>query len=122
QCRYQPPAAAMCAPGKGIGLISYARLEHFIHNISRRLLRLGLSPRSVVATLFDDAIFEAVVTLALMRVGMVSLSARGQKLPPELKVAAVICDKNVPFTNAGRVVIADPSWTTGEGKPLEPQE
>lgn len=119
QCRYQPPAAALCAPGRDISLISYARLEIFMHNISRRVLALGLSPASIVAILIDDPIFHTAIILALTRLGIVSVSAQGQKLPPELKIDAIISDKPVPSLPTHRVILADRSWTDGDGQPLD---
>jgi acyl-CoA synthetase (AMP-forming)/AMP-acid ligase II len=119
QCRYQPPAAAICAPGTGIGLISYGRLEQFIHNIGRRALTLGLSPGSIVAILIEDPIFHAAIVLALTRLGIVTFSARGEQFPDELKVDAVISDKPLPSLPTHRVVLADMSWTTGDGRPVE---
>src|SRR6266702_4286778 len=76
QCRRQPPAAAICVPGSGIGLISYRRLEQFVHNITRRLLPLGLPKQSVVAVNLQDDIFHAAVVLALTRLGMITVSLR----------------------------------------------
>jgi acyl-CoA synthetase (AMP-forming)/AMP-acid ligase II len=119
QCRYQPPAAAICAPGKGIGLISYGRLEQFIHNIGRRALTLGLSPGNIVAILIEDPIFHAAIVLALTRLGIVTFSTRGEKFPDELKVDAVISDKPLPSLPTHRIVLADMSWTTGDGRPAE---
>lgn len=117
-CRYQPPAPAICAPGTGIGLISYARLERFIHNISRRVIALELPPGGIVAVLIDDPIFHTAITLALTRMGIVTLSG-GQKFPPELKIDAVISDKSIPSLPTYRVVLADLSWTMGDGNPAD---
>ena len=80
QCRRQPPAAAICVPGPGIGLISYRRLEIFIHNISRRMHALGLPERSIVAVSIGDVIFHAAVLLASTRLGVITLSLREGKI------------------------------------------
>jgi acyl-CoA synthetase (AMP-forming)/AMP-acid ligase II len=119
QCRRQPPAAAMCVPGPGIGLISYRRLEQFIHNVSRRLHAFGLPERSIVAVSIEDVIFHTVVVLALMRLGMITVSLRegGSSLP--FKIDAVITDGKRRFAEIGRITIAELSWTEGDGRPLE---
>ena len=120
QCRRQPPTAAICVPGPGIGLISYRRLETFVHNISRRLLSLGLPAGSIVAVNIEDVIFHAAMLLALTRLGMITISLRRDKL------AAPINDRRVdhlvtkPLTDAKRVFLADMSWAEGDGEPLEP--
>src|SRR5215470_10417402 len=120
QCRRQPPAAAICAPGPGIGLISYRRLEQFIHNVSRRLHAFGLPERSIVAIGIGDVIFHAVVLLAATRLGMITVSLREDDVALPVKANALIADKQHPLAHLGRVILADPSWTEGDGRPLEP--
>ena len=119
QCRRQPPAAAMCAPGPGIGLISYHRLEQFVHNISRRLHALGLPERSIVGISIGDVIFHTVVLLASMRLGLIAMSVREGGAPWPVKVDVLIADTKRPFPNVGQVVFADLSWTEGDGRSLE---
>ena len=77
QCRRQPPVAAICVPSAGIGLVSYRRLALFIHNISRRLTATGLRPGQLVAVSIEDQIFHIAMLLALARLGIASVSARG---------------------------------------------
>jgi acyl-CoA synthetase (AMP-forming)/AMP-acid ligase II len=120
QCRRQPPVAALCVPGPGIGLISYRRLEQFIHNIGRRLHAFGLPPRSVVAVNIEDVIFHAAVVLALTRLGMVTLSLREGDFAAPIKVDALVTTTRLPLAASGRVILADLSWTEGDGRPLEP--
>src|SRR5262249_61542461 len=95
QCKYHPPAAAICTPGSGLNLISYARLEGFIHNASRMALAAGISRGHTVALLIEDAILNAAVALGLMRVGVVTLEGR-RDLPKELTIDAVVTDKKMP--------------------------
>ena len=106
-------------PGPGIGLISYRRLEEFVHNFSRRLLALGLPERSIVAIGIEDVIFHTVATLAAIRLGMITMSVRGE-VPLPFKIDALISDMTRPFVNIGQVVLADLSWTEGDGHPPEP--
>jgi acyl-coenzyme A synthetase/AMP-(fatty) acid ligase len=119
QCQRQPPAAAICVPGPGIGLISYRRLERFVHNISRRLYALGLPERSIVAVSIGDIIFHAAVLLASIRLGMITLSIREGETSSPVKIDALLCDAMLPYANMGQVVLADLSWTEGDGAPLE---
>ena len=120
QCRRQPPVAAICVPGPGIGLISYRRLDQFIHNISRSLHTLGLPPKSIVAVNIQDIIFHAAVLLALTRLGMITVSLREDQHSMPIKTDALIADPALPLINMERVVLADLSWTEGDGRPLEP--
>jgi len=120
QCARQPPAAAICVPGSGIGLISYRRLEWFLHNVSRRLISLGLPPGSMVAVDIEDVIFHAIVLLALMRLGMITVSLRHDQVSLPIGAAALVTTNRSAAGNAGRVVLADLSWTDGDGEPLEP--
>ena len=121
QCRHHPPGAAICAPGTGIGLISYGRLAQFIHNITRNLRALGLAPGSIVAVYVLDPIFHVAITLALTRLGIVTLSGRQRKFPAELKIDASIADEPLPFLPSDRVVIADQNWINGDGQPIDDQ-
>ncbi len=120
QCRRQPPVAAICVPGPGIGLISYRRLERFIHNISRRLQAFGLPERSIVAISIGDVIFHSAVLLASMRLGMIAVSLREGEASLPFKIDVLISDGKHSFANMGRVVLADLSWTEGDSLPLEP--
>jgi acyl-CoA synthetase (AMP-forming)/AMP-acid ligase II len=120
QCRCQPPAPAICVPAPGIGLISYRRLGQFIHNVSRRLHALGLAERSIVAVNVDDVIFHTVILLALIRLGMITVSVRKEEASLPFKVDALITDEKHPLAPTGRLMLADLSWTEGDGRPLEP--
>ncbi len=119
QCHRQPPVAAICAPGPGIGLISYRRLEKFVHNITRKLHALGLPARSVVGVNIQDVIFHVAVLLALTRLGMITVSTReGEALLP-IRTDALITDSKIALDNV-QVIPADLGWTEGDGRPLEP--
>jgi acyl-CoA synthetase (AMP-forming)/AMP-acid ligase II len=118
QCRQQPPVAAICVPGADIGLISYRRLALFIHNISRRLAATGLRPGQLVAVSIADQIFHIAMLLALARLGMASVSARGAARLP-LPVDGFITDKTLPAGVTDRVILADMSWTEGDGIPVD---
>jgi acyl-CoA synthetase (AMP-forming)/AMP-acid ligase II len=120
QCRRQPPAAAICVPSSDIGLISYRRLEHFIHNIARRLHALGLKERSIVAVDIDNAIFHAAVVLALIRLGMATVSLREGAAVLPMPIEALITTPDRPLAFPGRTIVADLSWTEGDGQPIEP--
>ena len=63
QCRLQPAAAALCAPGAGIGLMSYGRLERAIYNIGRQAKSLGLERGNTVAIFVQDQILHAALIL-----------------------------------------------------------
>jgi acyl-CoA synthetase (AMP-forming)/AMP-acid ligase II len=118
QCRQQPPVAAICVPGADIGLISYRRLALFIHNISRRLAATGLRPGQLVAVSIADQIFHVAMLLALARLGIASVSARGAARLP-LPIDGFITDKTLPAGVTDHVILADMSWTEGDGIPVD---
>ena len=119
RCRRQPPVAAICAPGTGIGLISYRRLENSIHNISQRLHAFGLPRQSVVAVNIPDVIFHAAVLLALTRLGMVTMSIPHNGIDTPVKVDALITTDKTPSPHGSQIFLADRSWIEGEGRPLD---
>jgi acyl-coenzyme A synthetase/AMP-(fatty) acid ligase len=119
QCRYHPPAAAICAPGSGLDLVSYARLERLINNASRMAAAAGLARGNTVSILIGDVILNAAVTLGLMRIGVITVEGRSN-MPRELALDAVITDGKMPAPfMTKKIIVADASWTSGEGRPLD---
>src|ERR1700704_5155089 len=121
QCKQNPPGAAMCAPGTALNVISYARLERFIHNIGHRALAAGIRPGNTVAILIKDYIFHAAIALALARLGVATLSVGDLRLPSGLRVHAVVADAHALLANPFNlpVITADLTWTEGNDRPVE---
>jgi acyl-CoA synthetase (AMP-forming)/AMP-acid ligase II len=120
QCRQNPPALAIGAPGTSLATISYARLERFIHNIARRALAVGLQRGNVVALHVQDQIFHAALMFGLARVGIVTLSISDMNIPSALRVDAVLTDAALGGLPRGATaLLVDLSWTEGDGSPLE---
>jgi acyl-CoA synthetase (AMP-forming)/AMP-acid ligase II len=120
RCRQCPPAAAISTPGSSLSLVSYARLERFIHNIGNRALREGLHDGHVVAVQVEDQMLHALLLLGLMRLGVAVVSAAANRLPASLRVEAVLSD--TPFLGiAGvpRVITVGPGWLEGDGRPVD---
>jgi len=117
QCALQPKSAALCAPGTGIGLISYGRLAQMIHNTCSHVARLGLGPGKTVAILIKDPIFQAVVTLAMARLGVVTVSRYDERILSSVKIDALIADAYPSLTKIDQVILVDMSWMKGGGAP-----
>jgi acyl-CoA synthetase (AMP-forming)/AMP-acid ligase II len=115
QCRLQPAATAMCVPGGAFPLISYGRLERFIHNIARNAQAQGIRRGDIVALFIEDKILQAAFILGLDRLGAVTFLVRDLKLPKELNVAAVISSKPYRLEGAKRQIIGGAAWTEGDG-------
>ena len=119
QSRQHPPSPAIGAPGTSLNLISYARLEGFIHNIGRRALSLGIARGHVVAILIKDSILHASVVFGLTRLGVITLSVNDLNFPKTLKLDAIVTDGPTAAVATTRIVQADFSWTMGNGQPVE---
>ena len=121
QSRQNPPAAALCAPGTALNVISYARLAQFIHNIGRRALATGIRPGQIVAIQVKDHIFHTAIALALARMGVATLSVADLELPAGLRVDSAITDAPASIGNWANLpmVLADLGWTEGDGKPID---
>jgi acyl-coenzyme A synthetase/AMP-(fatty) acid ligase len=120
QCRFQPDALALCAPGTSLNIVSYGRMERLLNTMARRAQALGLAKGNVVAVVVDDDILHAILTLALMRLGIVTLSSRSLMFPAGLRLDAVVTDQ--PFSAGAapvRLIPFDSSWTAGDGTPIE---
>jgi acyl-CoA synthetase (AMP-forming)/AMP-acid ligase II len=122
QCALQPKAAALCAPGTGIGLISYGRLAQMIHTICRQLSRFGLGQGKIAAVQIKDPIFLAAVTLALSRLGVATISRYDERIFDAIRIDALIADAYPPLANVDQVILVDLSWTkTGDALIDPPQ-
>jgi acyl-CoA synthetase (AMP-forming)/AMP-acid ligase II len=115
--RHHPDAPALCAPG--VDVVSYARLSAQMNNVARRAMSHGLRRGNVVALSIDDQLLHCVVVLGLTQVGIISVSVAMQRLPPGLKIDAVISNTNYPFAPQARHFALDFIWLMGDGAPIE---
>jgi acyl-coenzyme A synthetase/AMP-(fatty) acid ligase len=118
-CQRQAPAAAICAPGSRIGLISYRRLENAIHNIGRRVHAFGLSKGSVVAVEVADAIFHIAILLSLTRLGMTTISISEEDFSFPIRTDALITTNKRRSADFPQAILADWDWIEGDSGPLE---
>jgi len=114
QASMQPKAAALCAPGTGISLISYGRLVQMVHTISRQLLRFSLGPGKIVAVEIKDPIFLAAVTLALARLGAATVSRYDDRILNAVGIDALVADAYPPRAKVDQMILVDLSWTKTE--------
>jgi acyl-coenzyme A synthetase/AMP-(fatty) acid ligase len=100
--------------------VTYAQLEYMLNSVTRTVLKFGFKRGDIVGVLLNNKIFHVVLTLALVRIGLVTVSCRDRSLPKELDAAAAFVDRPGPFANVNRIIIADISWATGDGSPVSP--
>jgi acyl-CoA synthetase (AMP-forming)/AMP-acid ligase II len=117
QCRLNGPALAIGVPGEALDLVSYGRLERFIHNVSRAAHRVGLERGQNVAVRVADDVLHAAIILGLARLGVITASTHG-RMPGELRIDAVIADEG-SAQNAKSIIRADATWLEGDGLPIE---
>jgi acyl-CoA synthetase (AMP-forming)/AMP-acid ligase II len=117
QARNKPAEIALAAPGTEFHTVSYARLARCINNVCRRVISAGLSAGSRVAIFIDDPVFHGIVVLALMRLGIVTISGRNKDFAWRFGVDAVIADKPFQYA-ADRVILANLDWVEGGDQPL----
>jgi acyl-CoA synthetase (AMP-forming)/AMP-acid ligase II len=116
-CRWQPSAPALCAPGTIFNRVSYGQLETFIHNVGRKARENGLARGSVVALFIKDPILHAVVVLGLMKIGVLTASAREMELPSGLHIDHLLADASFPSQGRQNIIHVDKDWVAGDGKP-----
>jgi acyl-CoA synthetase (AMP-forming)/AMP-acid ligase II len=119
QSRFNPGAPAICAPGTQLGIVSYGKLEQFIHNVGRKAASLGLAQGQTVAIFVADKILHAALILGLTRAGIVTLSGRDSALPSGIKADAVIADQRYPHLSGLTVIPARTDWLTGDGRAVD---
>jgi len=120
QCRVNANQPAICAPGARLEPVTYAQLEFMLNSVTRTVLQFGFKPGDIVGVLLNNKIFHVLLTLALARIGLVTVSCRGRSLPNELGAVAAFVDTSGPFENVDRIIISDISWATGDGLPVSP--
>jgi acyl-CoA synthetase (AMP-forming)/AMP-acid ligase II len=118
QCRNKPAEIALAAPGTYFNIMSYARLSRAVNEVCRRTLAAGLAAGNRVTVFIDDPIFHAIVLIALTRLGIVTISGRKRNFTWRFAVDGVISDTPFQFP-AGRIIIADFDWASGDGRPPE---
>ena len=59
QCRVNPALPALCAPGTPLNVISYGRLERFIHSVAVRAEQSGLKRGMTVALACYDPLLHS---------------------------------------------------------------
>jgi acyl-CoA synthetase (AMP-forming)/AMP-acid ligase II len=122
QCRINAEQPAICAPEAKFEAMTYAQLEFMLNALTRAVLALGFQPGQVVGVLIRNKILHVVLSLALARIGVVTVSCRGRSLPSELGAVAVLTETSGPFANVDRVILVDRAWTQGNGAALDQSE
>ena len=74
QARRQPAALAICMPGAARPTMSYGRLAESLNNVAQQAHAAGLKRGDTVAIDIADAVQHLLLTLGLMRIGIVTLS------------------------------------------------
>ena len=120
QCRMNAEQPAICAPGDRLEPLTYARMGFALNSVTRTVLQFGFKPGDIVGVLLNDKIFHIVLTLALARIGVVTVSCRGRSLPKELGAVAIFVDSLGPVENVDRIIFAEGPWLMGDGSPVSP--
>ena len=112
--RHEPEAPALCAPG--VDLVTYGQLEKSINNIARRALASGLASGQAVALFVPQRpVVQALLTLGLARIGVVTASVTSRRLPASLRFDAILSEGAHPHMHVNTIPL-DPSWLMGDGK------
>ena len=122
QCRINAEQPAICVPGANLEAMTYAQLEFMLNALTRAVLAFGFQRGKVVGVLIGNKILHVVLSLALARIGVATVSCRDRSLPKELGAVAVITDTPGPFSNVDRIIVVDRDWARGNGAPLEDRQ
>jgi acyl-CoA synthetase (AMP-forming)/AMP-acid ligase II len=120
QAKHDPPAPALCAPGTAIGVVSYARLARFIHNVGHRAINVGISRGDVVVLQVKDHILHTSLALGLMHIGAATVST-SETLPGHVPCDFIITDTPPSYDNGKntKVLAAGFAWISGDGIPID---
>jgi len=118
QSENKPSELALCAPGTDFNIVSYARLRRSVNSICRRFISAGIMPHNRLAVLIDDPVLDAMVLIALTRLGVVTISGKLPGLAWPVKIDGVVADRPYEFPE-GRTILADPTWTMDNDQSIE---
>jgi acyl-CoA synthetase (AMP-forming)/AMP-acid ligase II len=118
QCRNKPSELALCAPGTDFNLVSYARLQRSVNNICRRIISADIAPRSRIAVLIEDPVLHLMIVIALTQLGIVTAFARPEVAHLPFRCDGVIVDQQYEALVGQTVLMADTTWTEGDGESL----
>src|ERR1051325_2010599 len=110
QCKIGGEKPALCLPGLRNTIVTYSQLGVMIEALTASFRRYDLRPGQVVGVNVEDAILHLVVTLALIRLGLATVSCRDSRersLPKELNAEALFVDKAGPTENIRKVYVVD---------------
>jgi len=107
QCKIGGGRPALCLPGLRSAVVTYSQLGAMIEAATASLRPYDLQAGQVVGVHVKDLILHFVLTLALTRLGLATLSCRGGSLPKELDAQAVFVDTPGPVANAKHVYVVD---------------
>lgn len=126
QARFAPTSLAICVPGAPQPTISYGRLAAMLNNVAQHARAAGLKRGDVVAVSVGDAVLDLVLTLGLMRVGIVTISPGAFAVPQEIAITATLTDTAAP-PGPSRSIHVDRQWFMGDDEapaenPDEPEQ
>jgi fatty-acyl-CoA synthase len=103
--------------------MSYGRLVTILNNVAEHAHAAGLKRGDTVAVFVADAVLHLVLTLGLMRMGIVTISPGMFTVPGEIPVTASLLDVGQD-SSAGQPIFANRQWMAGNGKapPENPDE
>jgi acyl-CoA synthetase (AMP-forming)/AMP-acid ligase II len=94
--------------------MSYGRLVSILNNVAQHARAAGLKRGDTVAVSVGDAVLDLVLTLGLMRVGIVTISPGAFAVPQEIVVTATLTD-TAERPSPSRSIHADRQWFMGNG-------
>jgi acyl-coenzyme A synthetase/AMP-(fatty) acid ligase len=93
-------------------LVTYAMLADAIHWVAQRLHASGLKSGDTVVVCFDNPIRHLTVVAALMRLGIISMTAEPGQLPhlPDVGARALVTGSALAPPPGLRLVLVDDGW------------
>ncbi len=110
QCKLNPLAPAVLISGQPA--ITYRELEQLILRAAGRAIREGIEPRAIAGLLVADTLLHLVLTLALMRLGAVTVSLRQVSDAMVCHPGVIMSDRQLSVPAGIHTLIVDASWLT----------
>jgi acyl-CoA synthetase (AMP-forming)/AMP-acid ligase II len=118
RAKLEPEQPAIIA---GNSVVTFGMLESAVRSVGARIATFALQPGSVVAVSIKAPARHLAVTLALMRMGLVSAPFANEAALANLgQPAMALADQPFPMAGGRLCLVVDDEWFSGPGAPLPP--
>jgi acyl-coenzyme A synthetase/AMP-(fatty) acid ligase len=116
RCHLHPHEPALVLPAPSAAVVTYAKLQHHLNNVSNAVAAAGVVPKSVYGLLVKDPLLQLLLSLALEERGAASMKLYDLNLPETWPFAGIFTDQGIGYSH-WPIIPAGAAWLGGSGEP-----